>query len=85
MLANFWKTEACGQTVLADMSILIGQKLVEIAKIENFNCDIFVDFQTLCEEETSNFSGTLQVQNYLDLQIRWRSKQALNRSPNFST
>ena len=25
----FWKPEACGQTVLPDRSVLIGQKLVE--------------------------------------------------------
>ena len=30
----FWKPQACGQTVLPDMSILIGQKLIESAKIE---------------------------------------------------
>ena len=29
------KTKAFGQTVLPDMSLLIGQKLAEIAKIEN--------------------------------------------------
>ena len=27
ILARFWKPEACGQTVLPDMSILIGQKI----------------------------------------------------------
>ena len=32
-LARFWKPEACGQTVLPDRSLLIGQKLVENAKI----------------------------------------------------
>ena len=32
--ANFCKPEACGQTVLPDRSILIGQKLVENAKIQ---------------------------------------------------
>ena len=47
ILASFWKTEACGQTVLPDRSILIGQTLVENAKIEKFNCDILGDFQTL--------------------------------------
>ena len=30
----FWKPEACGQTVLPDKSILIGQKLVKNAKIQ---------------------------------------------------
>ena len=38
--ASFWKPEACGQTVLPDRSILIGQKLVENAKIKKIKCDI---------------------------------------------
>ena len=33
ILWNFWKPESCRQTVLPDMSILIGQKKVENAKI----------------------------------------------------
>ena len=44
----FGKPKACGQTVLPDRSVLIGQKLVENAKIEKFKCDILGDFQTLC-------------------------------------
>ena len=47
ILASFWKSEACGQTVLPDRSALIGQKLAENAKIKKFKCDIFSDFQTL--------------------------------------
>ena len=43
-LASFLKSEACGQTVLPDRSILIGQKLVENAKIEKLKCDILGDF-----------------------------------------
>ena len=35
-LASFWKTKACGQTVLPDKSVLIGQKFVENAKIQHF-------------------------------------------------
>ena len=31
---DFYEPEACSQTVLPDMSILIRQKLVKIAKIE---------------------------------------------------
>ena len=31
----FWKPVACGQTVLPDSLVLIGQKLVENAKIQN--------------------------------------------------
>ena len=33
---------------LPDRSLLIGRKLVENAKIENFKCDIFSYFQTMC-------------------------------------
>ena len=46
---EFLKPETCGQTVLPDRSILIGQKLVENAKIKKFKCDILSDFQTLCK------------------------------------
>ena len=48
ILVSLWKPEICGQTVLPDRSISIGQKLVENAKIENLKCDILGDFQTLC-------------------------------------
>ena len=34
--------------MLPDRSVLIGQKLVENAKIEKLKCDILGDFQTLC-------------------------------------
>ena len=40
----------CGQTVLPDRSVLIGQKLVENAKVRKVKCDILGDFQTLCGE-----------------------------------
>ena len=46
-MASFWKPEACGQTELPDRSVLIGQKLIENAKIQKFKCDILGDFQTL--------------------------------------
>ena len=42
-LESFWKTDACGQTVLPDRSILIGQKLVENAK--NSNATFWVIFK----------------------------------------
>ena len=48
ILASFWKPEACGQTVLPDMSVLIGQKLVENAKMQKFKCDILSNVQTMC-------------------------------------
>ena len=47
-LAKFVKSKGCGQTVLPDRSILIGQKLVENAKIDKFKSDILSDFQTMC-------------------------------------
>ena len=37
ILASFLKPEACGQTVLPERPILIGQKLVENAKIKKSN------------------------------------------------
>ena len=48
---SFEKPEACGQTVLPDRSIVIGQKLVENAKIQKFKCDILSNFQIMgcCE------------------------------------
>ena len=40
ILVIFWKPEACGQTVLPNRSILVGQKLVENAKYEKMKCNI---------------------------------------------
>ena len=51
--SEFWKPEACGQTVLPDLSALIGQFFLENAKNSNeiffviFKCDSFGDFQTM--------------------------------------
>ena len=36
-----------GQTVLPDRSVLIGQKLVENAKIQTFKCDNLSNFQKM--------------------------------------
>ena len=47
ILTSFWKSEACGQTVLPDRSVLIGQKMVENAKIKKFKWDILGDYQTM--------------------------------------
>ena len=60
ILASFWKPEACGQTVLPDRSVLIGQKWVENAKIGKFKCDISANFQTMwqCLKNLSNWSVT---------------------------
>ena len=45
ILASFWKPEACGQTVLPDRSVLIGQKLEENAKIKNSNATFLEIFK----------------------------------------
>ena len=45
ILASFRKPATCSQTVLPDMSVLIGQKLVKNAKIENSNETIWVIFK----------------------------------------
>ena len=43
--------------MLPDSSVLIGQKLVENAKIQKFKCDILGDFQTLCQGLQEYFSN----------------------------
>ena len=48
ILASFWKAEACGQTVLPDRSVLIGQNLMGNAKIQKFKWEILSNFQTMC-------------------------------------
>ena len=53
---NFWKPEAYGQTVLPDRSILIGQKLVENAKMLKFKYDILDEFRL----EKSHFEDFLE-------------------------
>ena len=35
-MASFWKPEVCGQTVLPDITVLIGQKLEDNAKMPKF-------------------------------------------------
>ena len=46
-MARILKHEACGQTVLPDRSVSIGQKLVKSAKIQKFKCDILFNFQPM--------------------------------------
>ena len=48
-LASFWQSKACGQTELPGRSVLIGQKLVENAKIKKkLNATVWVLFKQ-CE------------------------------------
>ena len=41
--------------MLPDRSVLMGQKLVESAKIKKFKCDILSNFQTMCCWGNSGF------------------------------
>ena len=50
-MASFRKSEAFGQTVLPDRSILIGPKIGGKCQNLNIKCDILGDFQTLCRFE----------------------------------
>ena len=56
-LTSYWKPQACGQTALPDKSIVIGQKLVENAKIENLKCDIIGDFYSQSRVQKLNSKG----------------------------
>ena len=46
----FWKPEACGQTVLPDRSVLIGQKLVVNAKIAKIQMRHFGWFSNIVDQ-----------------------------------
>ena len=58
ILASFWKPEACGQTVLPDRSVLIGQKLVENANIKKSNATFWVIFKQCESRKKNNLLGT---------------------------
>ena len=46
----FWRVfENLTLAVKPDRSVLIGQKLVENAKVKKFKCDILSDFQTVLQ------------------------------------
>ena len=62
-MASFWKPEACGQTVLPDRSVLIGQSLVENAKMEKFKWDILGDFQAICFTRKKNLFCTQAIKS----------------------
>ena len=64
---EFWKPVACGQTVLPDGSLLIGQKLVENAKIQKCKCDILSNFQTMCMNDFQFKNGKLRSFVYVRL------------------
>ena len=69
ILAIFWKPEACGQTVLPDRSVLIGQKLVENTKIQKLKCDILSNFQTMWICIYVNTKKTITMQSHVVLRF----------------
>ena len=70
-LVSFWKPEACGQTVLPDRSLLIGQKLVEMLKFKNRNATFWVIFKHCDKDEINTF---LPKDATFHLVIRWSLK-----------
>ena len=67
-MASFWKPETCGQTVLPDRSVLIGEKLVENAKIKKFKCDILSNFQTMWSIFKSRFT-VINFENSIEITL----------------
>ena len=55
-MASFWKPEACGQTVLPDRSVLIGQKLVENAALVPSSYQDLKAHEKNANEEEEEFS-----------------------------
>ena len=48
--------------MLPEKSVLVGQKLVENAKIQKFKCDILSNFQTICRGEIRSQDLTYVVE-----------------------
>ena len=72
-MANFLRNEACSQKVLPDRSVLIGQKLVENAKLsKNSNETFWVIFKQceFCEARSNGyltskyFFGCMRLHDY---------------------
>ena len=63
------KTKACGHKVLPDRSLLIGQKLVENAKIEQFKWYILGDFQTMRYVDSRQYDYWLQCRISVAYQV----------------
>ena len=68
ILATFWKTwNLRSNSVTRQVNFLIGQKLLENAKIEKLKCDILGDFQTLWESDL--YEQTISILIFEDLQV----------------
>ena len=81
ILSNF-------QTMLPDRSVLIGQKLMESAKMPKFKWDILGDFQTLCMsrkcvsnvKNRNEFLWLSKMEYRTDIECHRRNKKGRRRS-----
>ena len=62
ILASFLKHEARSQTVLPDRSLLLGQKLLENAKIDKFNFDFLSGQKFIKNAKKVNFGEFLKTE-----------------------
>ena len=73
-MASFWKPEACGQTVLPDRSVFIGQKLVENGKIQKFKCDILSNFQTMWTDSNHQYLiSTVEIRYWWSTKVNQKA------------
>ena len=77
ILASFWKPEACSHTVLPDRSVLIGQKLVENAKIQMRRELLWPFLAVKIQRRTSSiFGAKIQMRHF-----RWFSHAVCENQP----
>ena len=57
ILARFWNPKACGQTVLPDRSVLLGQKLAKHAKIGKIQMQYFELFSNILHRTFMSFGN----------------------------
>ena len=78
-LASFWKRETCGQTVLPDRSILVGQKWWKMPKLKKSNETFWVIFkQCVLDEIVTMQHWILKVHKYQKLIYSYRSGWTLS-------
>ena len=62
--------------MLPDRSLLIGQKLMENAKIENLKCDFLVEFQTPSELKNCLLTAINYIIQAKHNQFIWRASNS---------
>ena len=64
--------------MLPDRSVVIGQKLVEKAKIQKFKCDILSNFQTMCKSPCNRKVLEILTQPPHDFRIKEHNGSGLS-------